>query len=118
VYKLAQVRSALGKLDEAEPLFQRALRHREKTLGPEHAALCPVLESLAGIYARQRKYAEAEAYYRRLVAIAEKSSGVGHAVALERYAGFLRQAGREQEATIVAAQAQAIRRQSQKRPAK
>lgn len=38
-----------GKLDEAEPLFERALDIRERVLGPEHPDVASTLNNLADL---------------------------------------------------------------------
>ena len=67
-----------GKYAEAEPLFQRALAIRERTLGPEHPEAARSLQNLAVLYNDQGKYAEAEPLYQRSLAILEKALGPEH----------------------------------------
>jgi hypothetical protein len=46
---LAYFYAAQGKLAEAEPLYQRALKIRERAIGPKHPALAPPLEDYAAL---------------------------------------------------------------------
>jgi tetratricopeptide (TPR) repeat protein len=97
---------------EAEPLFQRALGIREKTLGPEHPDVAESLNNLAALHYAQGKYAEAEALHQRALGIREKALGPEHpnvATVLKSYALLLRQTGRESQAAEMEARAKAIR---------
>ncbi len=90
---LAELYRAQGKYAEAEPLYRRALRIDEKTLGPVHLDLAIDLNNLAELYHDQGKYAEAEPFYQRALAIGEKVLGPEHpnvAASLENYATLLR----------------------------
>jgi len=62
-----------GKYAEAEPVYQRSLAIREKTLGAEHPDVATSLENLADVYQAQGKYAEAEPLLRKARAIREKA---------------------------------------------
>jgi len=46
----------------------------EKTLGPNHPDLADVLENLASLYKHQGRYADAEQFFKRSVAIREKAA--------------------------------------------
>ena len=64
------------------------------------------------LYRDQGKYAEAEPFFKRSLAILEKTLGPEHpneAKALENYAKLLRKANREAEAAKLEARAKAIR---------
>jgi CHAT domain-containing protein/tetratricopeptide (TPR) repeat protein len=63
---------------EATSLAERALAIREKSLGPNHASLAPILNNLAGLYEAQGRYADAEPLYKREIAIYEKTFGTDH----------------------------------------
>ena len=58
-----------GKIAEAEPLYQRALFIKERTLGPDDPALAPSLNNLAALYVRQGKYPEGESLFKRALSI-------------------------------------------------
>ncbi len=100
------------KYAEAEPLLQRALAIREKSLGPEHLDVAKSLSNLGAIYRAQGRYPEAEPLLRRALTIGEKVLGPEHpdlAISLENYAGLLRRLGRDGEASGLEARAKAIR---------
>jgi hypothetical protein len=49
----------------AEPLLKRSLATREETLGPDHPDIALPLNNLAGLYAREGRYADTERLYKR-----------------------------------------------------
>ncbi len=59
---------AQGRLDEAEPLYLRALEAQERTLGPSHPDTLLSLSNLADFYRAQGRLDEAESLLRRTVA--------------------------------------------------
>ena len=63
-----------GRYDLAEPLVREALRLREQA-GPEHPQVASGLHSLAMVTSARGNVTEAEALYRRSLAIAEKVYG-------------------------------------------
>ncbi|NDY74971.1 tetratricopeptide repeat protein, partial [Desulfobacter hydrogenophilus] len=67
-----------GKYEEAEPLYQRALKIRETVLGPDHPSVATTLNNLAGLYESQGKYEEAEPLYQRALKIRETVLGPDH----------------------------------------
>ncbi|KAJ5494608.1 Tetratricopeptide-like helical [Penicillium fimorum] len=67
-----------GRYDEANPLFTRNLRVREKALGPEHADTLTSVNDLGYVLRRQGKYEEAEAMHRRALEGREKALGPEH----------------------------------------
>ncbi|MGH7187049.1 MAG: tetratricopeptide repeat protein, partial [Pseudomonadota bacterium] len=81
LFQLAIVFRDQGKLAEAIPLLQRALDIREKTQGPEHPDLGPILSNLAGLRIAADDYAAAEQLYRRAFAIYQKLPDIGEALA-------------------------------------
>lgn len=86
-----------------------------QTLGPEHPDVAKSLDRLAQLYAFRGKQAEAEALYRRALAIQERAPGpAGPELAgtLDHYAALLRQMKREPEAADLERRANAIRDQS------
>ena len=58
---------------DAERLFKRSVATFEKTLGPNHPDLADVLENLAGLYKDQGRYADAEQFFKRSMAIRGKT---------------------------------------------
>ena len=66
---LALVYSAQNQPDKAEPLYQRILTIREKTLGPDHLEVAACLDNLAEVYQAQGQYSQAEPFYQRALTI-------------------------------------------------
>jgi tetratricopeptide (TPR) repeat protein len=86
----------VGRYSEAEPLYQRSLAIREKTLGPDHLNVAGSLNNLALLYQVQGAYAKAEPLYQRSLAIREKTLGPDHlnvATSLNNLAGLYRAQG-------------------------
>ena len=75
---LAEVYSGMGRDDEAEQLYKRALAVMEKTGAIDSADMAPELTNLAAIYERQSRYAEAEPLFKRALALREKARPPGH----------------------------------------
>ncbi len=69
---LANLYSAQGKYEQAEPLFQRALRIWEQVQGPVHPDVASALIELADLYSKQGKYEQAESLYGRALTIREQ----------------------------------------------
>ena len=68
----------MGDYAKAEPLFQRALKIREKALGPEHPDTAKSLNNLAVLYDEMGDYAKAEPLLQRALKIDEKALGSEH----------------------------------------
>ena len=68
-----------GKYEQAEPLFERALRLWEQTLGPDNLQVAQVLDSLGVLYGEQGKYEQAELLLERALRILEQALGHDHA---------------------------------------
>ena len=86
----------MGAYGNAEPLLQRALAIREKTLGPAHPATATSLGNLATLYNNMGAYAKAEPLYQRALAIDEKALGPDHphtATILKNFAGLYKATG-------------------------
>jgi hypothetical protein len=58
----------------AEGLHQRALRGKEKALGPEHPTTLQSVNNLAHLRERQEKYIEAAALSQRALTVGDKST--------------------------------------------
>jgi tetratricopeptide (TPR) repeat protein len=69
---------ALGAYAQAGLLFERALRIREKKLGPEHPDTAQNLDNLARALHEQGDLAAARPLYERALAIRGKVLGPGH----------------------------------------
>ena len=101
---LASLYKSQGRYADAEPLYERALAIREKSLGPDHPAVGTTLNNLAGLYQSQRRYGDAELLYRRSLAIWEKALGPDHpdvGRSLNNLAGLYEDQGRFDEAELL-----------------
>jgi tetratricopeptide (TPR) repeat protein len=67
-----------GRYDTAEPLFLRALRIREKTLGPQHLDVATNLNALGRLCKDKGEYVRAEPLFERALRIREKVLGPDH----------------------------------------
>jgi tetratricopeptide (TPR) repeat protein len=61
---LGSLYANLGRLDEAEKMYQRALQGKEKAWGPEHTSTLDTVNNLGSLYRDQGKLVEAEEMYR------------------------------------------------------
>ncbi len=73
--ELGLVTFNLGRQDEAESFWRRALQARESALGPAHPSVAGDAYSLGSLYIRQGRFAEAEPLLERSVTLYE-SAGV------------------------------------------
>lgn len=71
---LGLARQDLGEDAAASRLLERALAISERTLEPNHSQLVRALAGLADLYAKHRRYAEAEPLYRRLLKLREEGA--------------------------------------------
>ena len=60
VYMIGQCYQDLNRLDEALPMYLRALEGYETGLGPEHPDTLIILESSASVFVAQKKLSEAQ----------------------------------------------------------
>jgi len=67
-----------GKLAEAEQMYMRALKGKEKTLGVKHTSTLDVVNNLGLLYSDQGKLAKAKQMYMRALKKYEKTLGVKH----------------------------------------
>jgi len=67
-----------GKMEEAEAMYRRALKGREKAWGPEHSSTLDTINNLGSLYRNQGKMKEAEAMYQRALKGYEKAWGPEH----------------------------------------
>ncbi|WP_374409324.1 CHAT domain-containing protein [Hydrogenophaga sp.] len=98
---MAGLYKAMGRYDEALPLYRRALAIDEKALGANHPDTAIDLNNLAGLYESMGRYDEALPLYRRALAIKEKALGADHAstaTSLNNLAGLYKAMGRYDEA--------------------
>ena len=75
---LALLYGALGRYDEAEPIYTRALEIREKNLGEGHPDIAESLNNLAALYKARGRYDQAELMYTRSLVILETALGPEH----------------------------------------
>lgn len=109
---LASLFFAQRAFDKAEPLWQRGLSISERYWGDEHPHLIQTLLTLGLVAQVQNEFDRAEPYFIRAIEISKQSLGADHPSLIplyERYASFLRQADRDEEAQAVDRQAEAIR---------
>ena len=109
---LAGLLEAQGKLDEAEPMYRRALAIDEKALGEDHPDVATSLNNLAYLLQSQHKLDEAEPMHRRALAIKEKALGEDHpevATLLNNLANLLESQHKLDEAEPMHRRALAIR---------
>lgn len=114
---LASLYFSQRAFDKAEPLWQRGLTISEKFLGDAHPHLIQTLLTLGLVTQVQKKFDRAETYYLRAIEIGKRSLGPDHPSLIplfERYASFLRQAGRDKDALAVDRQTEAIRATNQR----
>ena len=96
----------------AEPLYERSLAIREKTLGPNHPDVAASLNNLAALYQAEGQYAAAEPLYTRALAINEKARGPDHpdvATLLENISALYTNMGKTDEAEKLTDRAAKIR---------
>ena len=68
----------MGEYAKAEPLYQEALRIRQKVLGPEHPLTANSLNNLALLYQAMGEYAKAEPLLQEALRIWQKVLGSEH----------------------------------------
>ncbi len=98
--KVEELRQA-GKMGEAIPLAERALRLTEKRYGPKHAETAAALTTLAELLIAQSRYADAEPLLKRALTIRETSKNANSgeiAVALYKLGKVYEKQGRQAEA--------------------
>ena len=111
-FALGEADLAAGRFDRARADFEAALPIWESAYGTEHANVGECLFGLARACARLGRRDEAYDYYRRARVITERTFDAGDprlagtlADWLVKYAAFLREIGRPDEAAATAAQA-------------
>jgi tetratricopeptide (TPR) repeat protein len=73
----------LGKMKEAEEMYQRALIGSEKALGPDHMSTLHTVNNLGSLYRKQGKLKEAEEMYQRALIGKEKALDLDHTSTLQ-----------------------------------
>ena len=100
---------------EAEPYYKRSLAIREKVFGANHPEVAERLNTLAGLYDNQGRYAQAEPFFKRSLAIWEKVLGPDHphvAISLNNLAGVFSSQGLYAQAEPLYKRSLAIREKS------
>ncbi|KAN0067119.1 HET domain containing protein [Elaphomyces granulatus] len=83
LYNLGNLYTDQGKLDEAEKMYQRALRGDERAWGPDHTLTLDTVNNLGSLYKDQGKLDEAEKMYQRALQGYEKAWGPDHISTLD-----------------------------------
>lgn len=102
-----------GRYESGEGWVLDAVREAE-AIDSKGPLLVQSLRKLAEVYRKQGKKGEAEAVLRRLSALGQQpgayeSTGADTVTSLEKYAAFLREIGRENDAAMVQIRAQRLR---------
>lgn len=108
---------AQGKTAQAEPLFEKARKFFAENQRDRDVAFS--LYELAELYRRQKKYEEAEAWFKKAIPLMEKASGQNQyevATTLDKYAALLRETGRESEAIPFEARVKEIKSTYARKP--
>ena len=114
---LASLYFSRQAFDKAEPLWQRGLAISEKFLGDTHPHLIQSLLTLGLVTQAQQEFDRADTYYLRAIEISKQALGADHPSLIplyERYASFLRQADRDEDALAIDRQAETIRDANQR----
>ena len=82
-YRIGYLDSMMGRLKEAEAMYMRALKGREKAWGAEHTSTLDTVNNLGNLYSDQGKMAEAEKMYMRALKGYEKAWGAEHTSTLD-----------------------------------
>ncbi len=93
-------------------MLMRALDVQETVIGPNHVQTAATIDELAGVYARQKKYKDAERQYQRAIGILERfdpETNLELAATIERYAAMLKAMERYDDAEKTIARAEDIR---------
>jgi tetratricopeptide (TPR) repeat protein len=67
-----------GRLREAEIMYDRALKDKEKAFGPDHTSTLNTVNSLGSLYSKRDRLREAEAMYDRALRIKKKAFDPEH----------------------------------------
>ncbi len=101
VAALAAIVDGLGRHDEAEAMYLRALGTFERVYGPDHYEIAVNLNNLAGVRQAQGRLVDGEVLYRRALTIKEALLGSEHpdvALTLNNLALLLDAMGKTSEA--------------------
>jgi tetratricopeptide (TPR) repeat protein len=101
-----------GRYRQAEPLYERALNIRERTLDPNHPDVAQSLNNLALIYRTLGRHEQAAPLYERALRILEQALGPHHpilAISLDGLASICSSRGHYEEAEPLYERALGIR---------
>lgn len=76
--KAAHYLSDRGRYEQAEPLYERALRIGQQIWGPEHPQVASTLCDLAFLYDNLGQYQQAESLFQRALSLWESVRGPAH----------------------------------------
>ncbi|EMR83515.1 putative nb-arc and tpr domain protein [Botrytis cinerea BcDW1] len=82
-HNLGNLYSDQDKLAEAEMMYCRALKSKEKALGPDHTSTLLTINNLGSLYSDQSKLVEAEVMYHRALEGYKKALGPNHTSTLD-----------------------------------
>jgi tetratricopeptide (TPR) repeat protein len=115
---LGQANRALGRLREAEALYDRAITIFERTLGKAHPTFALALVELANAYQFQRRLPEAERICKQALQILEKAVGENNPrllPALDTLVNIYSEQGRMAEAETITRRTNLLRAPQQAR---
>ncbi len=104
-----------AQYEQAEPLYQRALRIGKQVWGPAHPQVAYPLCGLANLFYEQGKYQQAEPLYQRALQIREQALGPTHpdvASTLQRLGGLYWKEGKYEQAELLYQRALYIQEQA------
>ncbi|KAF1952142.1 hypothetical protein CC80DRAFT_495479, partial [Byssothecium circinans] len=78
INNLGNLYADLGRLDEAEKMYQRALQGYKKAWGPEHTSTLNTVNNLGSLYKKLGRLDEAKKMYQRALQGKEKAWGLEH----------------------------------------
>ena len=107
--------ASIAEFDKAEPLYQRSLRIREASFGPNHPDVALSLNNLASLLSNTNRKSEAERLFQRSLCIREAYFGPNHpdvAQSLNNLALLLSDTNRNSEAEPLYRRALSIREAS------
>ncbi|KAL9103273.1 MAG: hypothetical protein Q9163_001675 [Psora crenata] len=104
LHTLGLIFSEVGRLNEAEIIYQRALQGYEKTLGPDHISTLGTVNNLGVLYTDLGRLDEAEIMCQRALQGREQALGPDHILTLDtvhNLGNLYRDLGRLDEAEIM-----------------
>ncbi len=104
VHEVAGIYYCQCKYPQAEMLYKRSLKIKEKCLGEDHSSVAITLNNLGELYRQQSRYDEAEPLYKRSLVIREDKLGKDHpdvAQSLNNLAGLYESQGKYAEAELL-----------------